>query len=173
MGFFDAGSQTVRGNENLTLPKFLELRDLSESIFGFFLRHFEIRKPEKCGGVGTITSFGRSFGWSRGALNVCRTHCRSSRAEPGHRCAHIDDLALRPPHANRALNATLVWPRHRLSTWRSRGLIKTYPTTKSSFVYRIPLHLSIAYRYGNTCISSLYMHVLIIWIYRLLQPTQI
>ena len=53
MGFFDAGSQTVRGNENLTLPKFLELRDLSESIFGFFLRHFEIRKPEKCGGVGS------------------------------------------------------------------------------------------------------------------------
>ena len=33
------------------------------------------------GGVGSIISFGRSFGWSRGALNVCWTHCRSSRAE--------------------------------------------------------------------------------------------
>ena len=70
MGFFDTGSQTVRGNENLTLPKFLELRDLSESIFGFFLRHFKIRKPEKCGGVGSIIQVLVVVLDDRGALSM-------------------------------------------------------------------------------------------------------
>ena len=47
----------------------------------FFYGTLRNRKTRKMWGGGLQnTSFGRCFWWSRGAINVCRTHCRSSRS---------------------------------------------------------------------------------------------
>ena len=87
----------VRGNKNPTAPKFLELRDPSESIFGFFMGHSEIGKPEKCGGggVGSRIQVSVAVFDDRGVLSmsveltVARRASHDFRLAPGRRVLEI------------------------------------------------------------------------------------